>query len=60
MGTVLDPSGIVIAANAKPAAKASPRIASMGGERLLAVYNGFHASANTQSHRVLARLVQSP
>jgi hypothetical protein len=57
-GTVLDTSGFAVSAG--PESEVSPRVTSLGGESSLVVYRGSHASASTNSERVLARIVQSP
>ncbi|WNG47595.1 hypothetical protein F0U60_28325 [Archangium minus] len=57
-GTVLDTHGFVI--SAEPMNEAQPVLASMGGERSLVAYRSSHASASTNSERVMARLILSP
>jgi hypothetical protein len=57
-GTVLDASGIPI--STEPVSEVRPRITAMGGETSFVVYRSSDTSANTNSERVLGRLLQFP
>ena len=57
-GTLLDTQSFALAAG--PLTEADPALVSMGGQSSLLVYRSTDLSANTNSDRVKARIVQTP